>query len=205
MLCPSLSIKYKRLKDLVGGGVMQRSYDCLRSVEIKLLLINSNDSFDCYLSLWKPQKTLKIDDIRQLIWFDRVVSCRVTTLLIKKVHWRFCILVKMRNKGEVLVSSESKGQMWNTGVWDSETGTLLTSYKGGSTLNRTLSMVGTDYIVSAHPDKPLLNVWQINRNEQMSLRMFTPGKCSALTCSPRGSYLIAAVEEKISVWQVLYN
>ena len=111
----------------------------------------------------------------------------------------------MRNKGEVLVSSESKGQMWNTGVWDSETGTLLTSYKGGSTLIRTLSMVGTDYMVSAHPDKPLLNVWQINRNEQMSLRMFTPGKCSALTCSPRGSYLIAAVEEKISVWQVLYN
>ena len=35
----------------------------------------------------------------------------------------------------------------------------------------------------------------------LSIRMFTPGKCSALTCSPRGSYLIAAVEEKISLWQ----
>ena len=107
----------------------------------------------------------------------------------------------MRTKGEVLVSSEIKGQMWNTGVWDPDTGTLLTSYKGGSTLSRTLTFVGTDYMVSAHPEKPLLNVWQINRNEQMSIRMFTPGKCSALTCSPRGSYLIAAVEEKISLWQ----
>ena len=148
--------------------------------------------------LYTVKVTNNIDDI--LISSAQLVCHHLANN--KNVNLSFCILVKMRNKGEVLVSSESKGQMWNTGVWDPETGTLLTSYKGGSTLNRTLSLVGTDYMVSAHPDKPLLNVWQINRNEQMSLRMFTPGKCSSLTCSPRGSYLIAAVEEKISIWQV---
>jgi hypothetical protein len=28
----------------------------------------------------------------------------------------------------------------------------------------TLSLVGEDYIISAQPDKPLLNVWQVRRN-----------------------------------------
>lgn len=105
------------------------------------------------------------------------------------------------NKAEVLLTSEKRGQLWNLGIFDPETGTLLTTYKGNSTLSHTVSVLGNDYILSAQPDKPLLNVWQINRNEQASLRMFTPGKCTALACHPKGNYLIAAVDEKISIWQ----
>jgi len=105
------------------------------------------------------------------------------------------------NKAEVLLTSEKSGQLWNLGIFDPETGTLLTSFKGNSTLSHTVSLVGNDYILSAQPDKPLLNVWQTNRNEQASLRMFAPGKCTALAASPRGNYIIAAVDEKISIWQ----
>jgi len=107
----------------------------------------------------------------------------------------------MCSKNEVLVSSDTSGQMWNLGVWDPETGTILTTYKGGATVPGTFCRVGGDYFLSANKDKPLLNVWQINRNEQLALRLFTPGKCSALTCSPSGAYLLAAVEENISIWQ----
>jgi len=99
------------------------------------------------------------------------------------------------------MASESSGLLWNLAVWDPDTATILTTYKGSSTVPHTLALVGQDYLVSAQPDKPLLNVWQVHRNEQMSQRQFTPGKCCALAVSPRGSYLVAAVEEKMSVWQ----
>jgi len=42
----------------------------------------------------------------------------------------------------------------------------------------------------------------VNRGEQLPLRLFAPGRCGALACSPSGSYLLAAVEENITVWQL---
>lgn len=97
---------------------------------------------------------------------------------------------------------DNSGQMYNLSVWDPDTGTLLSSYKGGSSASHTVTMIGSDYIISAPPDKPLLNVWQNNRNEQLSIRMFTPGKVSAMTCSPKGHYLLVAVQEQISIYQI---
>eukprot|EP00088_Acartia_fossae_P003160 TRINITY_DN1130_c0_g1_i3.p1 TRINITY_DN1130_c0_g1~~TRINITY_DN1130_c0_g1_i3.p1 ORF type:complete len:444 (-),score=79.97 TRINITY_DN1130_c0_g1_i3:64-1353(-) len=103
---------------------------------------------------------------------------------------------------EVLLTGDSSGQMYNLAVWDPDTGTFLSSFKGGSSAPHTCTFVGNDYILSAPPEKPLLNAWQINRNEQMSLRMFTPGKVNAMTTSPRGHYILIAVQEQISVYQM---
>ena len=60
-------------------------------------------------------------------------------------------------------------------------------------------LVGRDYLLSAPPDMPLLNVWQVNRSEQTPLRLFTPGPVSAKALSPSGLYLVAAVEEIINM------
>ena len=113
---------------------------------------------------------------------------------------------------EVLLTSETSGQLCNCAVWDPATGASLTTYRGSSTAPRTLSVVGQDYIVSAPPTaKPLLNVWQVghistgvrpeqfccaklilynvcqvNRSEQLPLRMFVPGKVGAMAVSPSG-------------------
>ena len=73
-------------------------------------------------------------------------------------------------------------------------------------------------MVSGQPNKPLLNVWQVhpmestdiphranfqvNRSEQIPLRLFTPGPVSSLATSPSGSYLAAAVQESITIWQI---
>jgi len=105
-------------------------------------------------------------------------------------------------KCEILMTGDAKGQMYNLAVWDPDTGTLLSIYKGGSSSPNTCTMVGNDYIISAPPEKPLLNVWQINRTEQMGIRMFAPGKVSAMVSSPRGHYLCIAVQEQISVYQL---
>ena len=44
--------------------------------------------------------------------------------------------------------------------------------------------------------------FQVNRSEQIPLRLFTPGPVSSLATSPSGSYLAAAVQESITIWQL---
>jgi len=62
--------------------------------------------------------------------------------------------------------------------------------------------VGQDYLLSAQPNKPLLNAWQVNRGEQLALRLFTPGPPTAMAVSPSGNYLVVAVQENINIWMV---
>jgi len=108
----------------------------------------------------------------------------------------------MDEKYEVLFTSERSGTPCNTCVWDHTTGSTLHQFKGSTSSPRTVCLVGRDYLLSAPPDKPLLNVWQVNRSEQVPLRLFTPGAVCAMTVSPSGDYLVAAVQENLNIWQV---
>jgi len=108
----------------------------------------------------------------------------------------------MDEKYEVLLTGDSSGQTCNTSAWDPTTGSCLHQWKGGASVPRSVCMIGEDYLVSGQPSKPLLNVWQVNRSEQMPLRLFTPGPVSSLATSPSGSYLAAAVQESITIWQL---
>jgi pre-rRNA-processing protein IPI3 len=45
-------------------------------------------------------------------------------------------------------------------------------------------------------------VWSIQRKDQTQLRVVCPGKVTALSVSPDGIYCVAAVAEKIHIWQV---
>ena len=57
-----------------------------------------------------------------------------------------------------------------------------------------------DWLISAPPDKPLLNVWQSSRAEQAPVRLFTPAPAQALSASPSGLYLAAATAETITIY-----
>jgi hypothetical protein len=98
----------------------------------------------------------------------------------------------MEDKDEVLLTSDSCDHR----------GVLPAPVQGGHLLSspNTVCLVGRDYLLSARPDKPFLNVWQVKRKEQSPLRLFTPGPVSAV--SPSGPYLVAAVLEHINIWRV---
>jgi len=103
---------------------------------------------------------------------------------------------------EVLVAGDDSGQTSNLSVWDPTTASCLHHWKGGTSAPGTVALVGEDYLLSGQHNKPLLNVWQVNRSEQLPLRLFTPGPPTALAVSPSGNYLVVAVQENINIWQV---
>lgn len=105
----------------------------------------------------------------------------------------------MKDKYEVLVSSDTSGAL---GVWDPSTGNCLHQYKGGVTRANTLTWIKQDWLLSAPPDKPLLNVWLGSKAEQAPVRMFTPAPTQALSASPSGLYLAAATAETITLYLV---
>jgi len=63
-------------------------------------------------------------------------------------------------------------------------------------------LVRDDYILNAVSNKPLINVWSVQRKDQTQLRIVCPGKVTAMCVSPDGLYCVAAVAEKIHVWQL---
>lgn len=102
---------------------------------------------------------------------------------------------------EVLVSGEHSGQMCNLSVWDPSTGTNLRIYKGNSTRAKTLSFLGNTFVVSGQPNKPLLNVWHLNKHEQKPIKYITPGVMQSLAASPCGHLLVGTIDERIYIWQ----
>ena len=105
---------------------------------------------------------------------------------------------------ETLITADESGQLGNIFLWDPKTGSQLAAYKGGSTASNTLCYnVGNTYLLSAHPTKPLLNVWQMDRREQRPQKQTTPGKSiQALAASPgNGKWIVGSVEDRIYLWQ----
>ncbi|XP_074641136.1 WD repeat-containing protein 18-like [Tubulanus polymorphus] len=103
---------------------------------------------------------------------------------------------------EVIFTTESTGQLWNVGVWDASNGTNLAAYKGSTTGQRSLALLGNDYILGAASNKPLIHVWSLQKKEQHQLRIVCPGKVNALAISPDGNYCVAAIAEKLHIWQI---
>lgn len=107
-----------------------------------------------------------------------------------------------KKTGEILFTTDASGQLWNVCVWDFNLGTVLQTYKGGSTAYRCLDLIAGEYLVAASNTRPLLNVWSLRRKEQMQSRIIFPQKVSALALSKDGHYCVAGIEEKLYVWQV---
>uniref|UniRef100_A0A023FTA7 Uncharacterized protein n=1 Tax=Amblyomma parvum TaxID=251391 RepID=A0A023FTA7_AMBPA len=103
---------------------------------------------------------------------------------------------------ECIFTTDGAGQLWNTCAWDIVSGSVLAQYKGGISRSKTLCLLGSDYVISAQQDKPLLRVWSLQRRDQVQKQMVCPGVVSALATSPDGLHCVAGIGEKIYLWQV---
>ena len=112
--------------------------------------------------------------------------------------------VRSHSGQEILVTADDNGQLGNICLWDPKTGSQLAVYKGGITAPNTLCYnVGNTFLLSAQPNKPLLNVWSMDRREQRLQKQTTPGKSlQALAASPgSGKWIAGSVQDRIYIWQ----
>nr|XP_022316779.1 WD repeat-containing protein 18-like [Crassostrea virginica] len=103
---------------------------------------------------------------------------------------------------EILLTSEVTGQLWNVCVWDPESGTSVVTFKGGTSAPHGLAVLGHQYLVSASPTKPVLTLWPLHKRDTTCSKMVCPGNISALDITEDGCYIVAAIAEKIYIWQV---
>lgn len=109
----------------------------------------------------------------------------------------------MSRSNEVIITSDGSGQLFSAAGWDPHTGTQLSTFKNGSTLGyNTVQILGDSYLLAADASKPRLYFWPLNNQTTVqNLRFVVPGNVTALTTSPDGLYIVAAVGEKLCVWQ----
>lgn len=103
---------------------------------------------------------------------------------------------------EVIISSDQSGQLWNTCIWDLESGTQLYTLKGEASAPNTLCVVNDNLIMNAMNDKPLIYIWSLNKKDQVHMKIVTVGKIGCMSVTPDGNYCIASIENRIYVWQM---
>ncbi|KAM4629736.1 WD repeat-containing protein 18 [Polymixia lowei] len=103
---------------------------------------------------------------------------------------------------EIVVTADSAAQLWNCAVFDLHSGTNLLSYRGGNTSSRTLTVVNGEYILGAQLGKNFINVWEIQRKDQLQQKVVCPGVVTCLTASPNGLYLAAGIAEAVYFWEI---
>uniref|UniRef100_A0A3Q3MIM2 WD repeat-containing protein 18 n=1 Tax=Mastacembelus armatus TaxID=205130 RepID=A0A3Q3MIM2_9TELE len=103
---------------------------------------------------------------------------------------------------EVVVSSDSGSQLWNCTVFDPHSGSSLLSYRGGNSSARTLTVLRGEFLLSAQLGKNFINVWEIQRKDQLQQKIVCPGVVTCLTASPNGFFLAAGVAEAVYLWEV---
>lgn len=109
----------------------------------------------------------------------------------------------MSSTDEIIITSDSSGQMFSAAGWDPQTGTQLATYKNGASLGyNTLNIVAESYLLAADKTKPRLYFWPLNKQTPVeNTRFVVPGNVTALTSSPDGLYIVAAIGEKLCIWQ----
>jgi len=107
------------------------------------------------------------------------------------------------NAKEVILTSDINGENYSAAMWDPENGSQLFTYKNTKALQyRTLQLLSDSYVLGASITRSCIHIWPLNSHSPVSnIRLVTPGRVDALTCTPNGSYLIAAIGEKLIVWQ----
>ncbi|XP_023119936.1 WD repeat-containing protein 18 [Amphiprion ocellaris] len=103
---------------------------------------------------------------------------------------------------EVVLSSDSGSQLWNVSVFDPHSGSSLLSYRGGSSAARSLAVLRSGYLLSAQLGKNFINVWEIQRKDQLQQKIVCPGVVTCLTASHDGLFLAAGVAEAVYLWEV---
>ncbi|XP_064187493.1 WD repeat-containing protein 18 [Anguilla rostrata] len=103
---------------------------------------------------------------------------------------------------EVIVCADSAEQLWNCAVFELHSGTNLLSYRGGNTSARSLTVLNGEYILGGQLGKNFINVWEIQRKDQLQQKIVCPGIVTCLAASPNGLFLLAGIAEAVYVWEV---
>ncbi|XP_043909947.1 WD repeat-containing protein 18 [Protopterus annectens] len=103
---------------------------------------------------------------------------------------------------ELAVCADSAGQLWNCSVWDLYTGTTLLSYRGGNSSPRSLAVLNGEHLLGAQLGKNYINVWELQRKDQLQQKIVCPGVVTCLAASPNGLYIVAGITESIYLWDV---
>ncbi|KAF7392659.1 hypothetical protein HZH66_008492 [Vespula vulgaris] len=113
------------------------------------------------------------------------------------------LCMKHKDAMEVIITSDNVAENWSAAAWDPNTGSILSTYKHATPIrNHTLQVLNDCYLLGADSTKPRLHIWPLNSQRPLSnIRLTMPGKVSALTTTPDGSYIVAAISEKLYVWQ----
>lgn len=99
--------------------------------------------------------------------------------------------------------STQQDQQCTVSIVDLLTGTSLADFKqGGVAGERSVCLIGQDYLVAAEKDRPKLNIWHLNRRNAFHKKMIVPGVVNAMLVSPCSTFLLAAIATKLYVWQV---
>lgn len=103
---------------------------------------------------------------------------------------------------EIILCTDSGTQLWNCAVFELHSGSNLLSYRGGNTSARSLTVLNGEYILGAQLGKNFINVWEIQRKDQLQQKIVCPGIVTCLTASQNGLYLVAGISESIYLWEV---
>ncbi|KAE8631804.1 hypothetical protein XENTR_v10001307 [Xenopus tropicalis] len=103
---------------------------------------------------------------------------------------------------ELVLSADATGQVANCTVWEPVTGSVLLTYRGGNTSNRGLAVLGGQYLLGAQLGKNYINVWELQRRDQLQQKIVCPGPVNCLATSPNGLYLVSGIAESIYLWEV---
>ncbi|XP_011307856.1 WD repeat-containing protein 18 [Fopius arisanus] len=109
----------------------------------------------------------------------------------------------MKDGREVLLTSDTSGESWSVAMWDPLTGSMLSQFRNASPIaSNSLQLLKDSYLLGADATKPRIHIWPVNSQVPVAnLRLTTPGKVSALSCTSCGTYISAAVDEKVFIWQ----
>ncbi|KAK2705816.1 WD repeat-containing protein 18-like [Artemia franciscana] len=102
---------------------------------------------------------------------------------------------------EVLFVTEASGLVQNIQALDKFENQICV-FKGGSSGSHSLCFVGDTYVLSAEKNKPLIQVWSLNRVSQQTIRIVTPAPVLSLAVDPSGSFCAGSCGEKILIWQL---
>ncbi|XP_016150834.1 WD repeat-containing protein 18-like [Sinocyclocheilus grahami] len=106
---------------------------------------------------------------------------------------------------EVVLCADSAGQLFNCAVFDPHSGSEFLSYRGGNTSSRSLTVLNGEYILGAQLGKNFINVWEIQRKDQLQQKIVCPGIVTCLCASPDGLCVLAGIAEAIYLWEVMKN
>ncbi|KAK7100264.1 WD repeat-containing protein 18-like [Littorina saxatilis] len=103
---------------------------------------------------------------------------------------------------EVLLTTDALAQPWSISVWDTDTGSSVSNFKGQAVAPRCLCLRGSHTLIGATENKPVLQLWPLSKKEDSQQKLVCPGKVSTITISPDGLFCIAAIAEKVYIWEM---